>query len=150
MRKQVSVLISESTKMHCDLLRKAFLSAGRRFHVVACASSTVEVLNAVQQNRPQVAVISSDLQEGPLSGIRILPEVRKAHPETKIVVMMASLNKDLIIDAFRFGAVGVFNRNSPVDLLCKSVEVVSRGQIWANSEELHYVLEAFAKKSEGS
>jgi DNA-binding NarL/FixJ family response regulator len=145
MRKQISVLISESTKMHCDLLRKAFLSAGGRFRVVACASSAVEVLNAVQQNRPQVAVISSDLQEGPLSGIRTLPEIRTTHPETKIVVMMASPNKDLVIDAFRFGAVGVFNRNNPVDLLCKSVEVVSRGQVWANSEELHYVLGAFAK-----
>jgi DNA-binding NarL/FixJ family response regulator len=144
MRKQISVLISESTKMHCDLLRKAFLSAGRRFQVVACASSVVGVLNAVQQNRPQVAVISCDLQDGPLSGIRTLPEIRRTYPETKIVVMMASPDKDVVVDAFRFGAVGVFNRNGPFDLLCKSVEVVSRGQVWANSEELHYILSAFA------
>src|SRR4029077_17328420 len=41
--------------------------------------------------------------------------------------------------------VGVFSRNGPFDLLCKSLEVVSRGQIWANAEELHYVLKAFAK-----
>jgi two-component system nitrate/nitrite response regulator NarL len=112
MPKQISVLLSESTKMHCDLLCKAFLSAGRRFHVVACTSSTIEILNAVQQNRPQVAVISSDLQEGPLSGIRALPEIRRTHPETKIVVMMASPDKDLVIDAFRFGAVGVFRSTS--------------------------------------
>jgi DNA-binding NarL/FixJ family response regulator len=145
MRKQISVLISESNKMHCDLLRKAFLSARRRFQIVACASSTVEVLNAVQQNRPQVAVISADLQDGPLTGIRTLPEIRRTYPATKIVVMMAFPNKDLVVDAFRFGAVGVFSRNSPFDLLCKSVEVVSQGQVWANSEELHYVLRAFAK-----
>ena len=43
------------------------------------------------------------------------------------------------------GAVGVFNRNAPFDLLCKAVEVVSRGQIWANSEELHHVLKEFTK-----
>jgi uncharacterized repeat protein (TIGR01451 family) len=46
--------------MHCDLLRKAFYSVRHRFQVVAFASSTVEVLTALQQNRPQVAVISSD------------------------------------------------------------------------------------------
>jgi two-component system nitrate/nitrite response regulator NarL len=142
---QISVLISESTRMHCDLLRNAFYSVRQRFQVVAFASSTVEVLTALQQDRPQVAVISSDLQDGPLSGLRILPEIRRTHPETKILLVMPSPNKELIIDAFRLGAVGVFSRNSPFDLLCKSVEVVCRGQVWANAEELHYVLRAFAK-----
>jgi DNA-binding NarL/FixJ family response regulator len=58
---------------------------------------------------------------------------------------MASPDKELVIDAFRLGAVGVFSRNGPFERLCKSVEVVSQGQIWATSEELHYVLTAFAK-----
>ena len=145
MHTQISVLISESTRMHCDLLRKAFYSVRQRFHVVAFASNTVEVLTALQQKRPQVAVISSDLQEGPLSGLRILPEIRRTHPETKVLVVMASPDKELVIDAFRLGAVGVFSRNGPFERLCKSVEVVSQGQIWATSEELHYVLTAFAK-----
>jgi DNA-binding NarL/FixJ family response regulator len=145
MRTQISVLISDSTKMHCDLLRKAFYYVRHRFRVVAFTSSTVEVLTALQQNRPQVAVISSDLQDGPLSGLRILPEIRRTRPETKILLVMPSPNKELIIDAFRLGAVGVFSRSSPFDLLCKSMEVVGRGQVWANAEELHYVLRAFAK-----
>ena len=145
MRTQITVLISDSTRMHCDLLRKAFYSVQQRFQVVAFASSTAEVLTALQQNRPQVAVISSDLQDGPLSGIRILPEIRKTYPETKILLVMASPGKELVIDAFRWGAVGVFSQNGSFDLLCKSIEVVSRGQIWANTEELHYVLRAFAK-----
>jgi DNA-binding NarL/FixJ family response regulator len=131
--------------MHCDLLRKAFYSVRQRFQVVAFASSTDEVLNAIRQKRPQVAVISSDLQDGPVSGLQIVPEIRTTNPEMKILVVMASPNKELIIDAFRFGAVGVFNRSCPFDLLCKSIEVVSRGQVWANAEELHYVLKAFVK-----
>src|ERR1035437_5446362 len=100
-RTQVSVLISDSTNMHCDLLRKGFYSVRQRFRVVAFASSTGEILTALQQNRPQVAVISSDLQDGPLSGLRILPEIRRTHPETKILVVTASSNKEVVIDAFR-------------------------------------------------
>ena len=145
MRTQTTVLVSDSTKMHCDLLRKAFQSVRQKFQVVAFASSSVEVLTALQENRPQVAVVSSDLQDGPLSGLRLLPEIRRTHAETKIIVVMASPNKEVVIDAFRSGAVGVFSRNGPFDLLCKSVEVVARGQIWANAEELHYILKAFAK-----
>jgi two-component system nitrate/nitrite response regulator NarL len=131
--------------MHCDLLRRAFWPARSRFHVVASASSTVDVINALQRHRPQVAVISADLRDGPLSGLRIVPEIRRTHPETKILVVMPSPTEEVVIDAFRFGAVGVFTRNYPFDLLCKSIEVVSHGQIWANSEELHQVLGAFAK-----
>jgi DNA-binding NarL/FixJ family response regulator len=130
--------------MHCDLLSKAFYSVRHRFHVIAIVSSKVEILTALNQGRPRVAVISSDLQDGPLSGLHILPEIRRTHPETKILVTLASPDKELIVDAFRFGAVGVFSRSSSFDLLCKSVEVVSRGQIWANTEELHHVLRAFA------
>jgi two-component system, NarL family, nitrate/nitrite response regulator NarL len=133
--------------MHCDLLRKAFRSVRHRFRVVAFASTTAELLTALQQYRHQVAIISSDMQDGPLSGIRILPEIRRTHPETKVIVMMPSTEKELVIDAFRFGAVGVFSRSEPIDLLYKSIEVVSRGQIWATAEELHHVLKAFAKSS---
>jgi two-component system, NarL family, nitrate/nitrite response regulator NarL len=145
MHTQITVLLSESTKMHCDLLRQAFHSVQERFQVVAVASRTSEVLSTLQQERPQVVAISSDLQDGPLSGLRILPEVRRTYPETKIIVVMASPNRDVVVDAFRLGAVGVFNRNDSFELLCKAVEVVSQGQVWANTEELHYVLGALVK-----
>jgi DNA-binding NarL/FixJ family response regulator len=131
--------------MHCDLLKKAFYSVRQKFQVVASATSAPEVLTLLQQKRPQVAVISADLQDGPLSGLRILPEIRKAHPETKILVVLASPTKDLIIDAFRSGAVGVFSRIGPFTQLCKSIEVISQGQIWANAEELQHVLNAFVR-----
>lgn len=145
MRTQTTVLISDSTRMHCDLLQKAFYPVRQRFQVVASATSAAEVLTLLQQNRPQVAVVSSDLQDGPQSGLRILPEIQKAHPATVILVVMASPSKDLIIDAFRSGAVGVFSRNGPFTQLCKAIEVISQGQIWANAEELHYVLSAFVR-----
>jgi DNA-binding NarL/FixJ family response regulator len=142
---QISVLISEPTKMHCDLLRQAFYSVLPRFQVVACASSTVDVLTALHEHPPQVAIISSDLQDGPQTGIRILPEIRRTYPETRILVLTGSPDRELVTHAFRSGAVGVFNRNGPFDLLCKAVEVVSQGQIWASTEQLHDVLHALAK-----
>jgi two-component system nitrate/nitrite response regulator NarL len=142
---QIRVLISDSTKMHCELLRKAFGPVRHKFEVSGFVSSAAEVLAACHQHRPQVAVISSDLQNGPMSGLMIVPEIRITYSETKIIVVIGSQNKDLVVDAFRLGAVGVFNRNSPFDMLCKSIEMVARGQVWANAEELHRVLKAFAK-----
>ena len=147
---QISVLLSESSGMHCDLLHKAFYAVRNRFKIVASVCSTTEILTALQVHRPQVAIISCDLLDGPLAGIRILPMIRTAYPSVKILLVMGSSDRELVIDAFRFGAVGVFSRNGPFDLLCKAIEVVSRGQIWARSEELHYILRAFAKSPKAS
>jgi DNA-binding NarL/FixJ family response regulator len=142
---RTSVLISEASKMYCDLLNMAFYAVRERFNVVASASSAAEILSVIQEHRPQVAVISDNLEDGPLAGIRILPEVRRINPETRILVAMGSPDRELVIEAFRFGADGVFCRNSSFEQLCKSVDAVSRGQIWANATELRYVLDEFTR-----
>jgi two-component system nitrate/nitrite response regulator NarL len=142
---RTSVVISEASKMYCELLGKAFHAVRERFNVVASASNTAEVLSVVHEYRPQVAVISDHLEDGPLAGIRILPEVRRINPDTRILVAMGTTDRELVIEAFRFGADGVFCRSSSFDQLCKSVEAVSRGQIWANAKELRYVLNEFTR-----
>lgn len=142
---RTSVLISEASKMYCDLLNMAFSAVRERFNVVASASSAAEILTVLPECRPQVAIISDDLEDGPLAGIRILPEVRRINPETRILVAMGSSDRELVIEAFRFGADGVFCRNKPFDQLCKSVDAISRGQIWANATELRYVLDEFTR-----
>jgi DNA-binding NarL/FixJ family response regulator len=140
-----SVLVTEASKMYCDLLSMAFLGVPDRFHVVATAFTTADILAQVREHRPSVAIISDNLADGLLSGLRILPEVRKANPETRILLAMSSSDRELVIEAFRFGADGVFCRNSPFDMLCKSVDALAKGQIWANSKELRYVMEEFMR-----
>lgn len=146
-RNQTTVLISEPNKMYCDLLKKAFYVVRNRFQVVASASTTAEILIGIEETRPHVAIVSANLQDGPLTGIRLVPEIRRINSHTRTLVALEAPEPDLVIEAFRFGADGVFCRNSPFDLLCKSVEAVSQGQIWASNDELRYVLNAFAKSS---
>jgi len=131
--------------MYCDLLGKAFEAVRDRFNVVASACNIEEILSVVQSQRPQVAIISDNLSDGPLAGIRVLPEVRRINPDTRILVAMGTMDRELVIEAFRYGADGVFCRSSSFEQLCKSVDAVSRGQIWANAKELRYVLEEFTR-----
>src|ERR1700744_131076 len=87
---RTSVLISEGSKMYCDLLSMAFLAVPERFQVVATASNTTDILALIQKHRPQVAIVSDNLEDGPLSGLRILPEIRRTNPETRVLVAMGS------------------------------------------------------------
>jgi DNA-binding NarL/FixJ family response regulator len=145
MAAQTSLLISESTKMHCDLLEKAFISVQQRFRVVASASTPVQIMSELHGNRPQVALINSDLLDGPRSGFRMLPDICRTYPAMKMILMLAPGDAELVPDAFRFGAMGVFSKSASFDSLCKAIEVVSKGQIWANAEELRAVMGAFVK-----
>jgi DNA-binding NarL/FixJ family response regulator len=142
---RTSLLISEASKMYCDLLTKAFQAVPERFEVVACASNTTELLALVQEHRPKVAIVSDTLEDGPLTGLRILSDVRRANADTRILVAMGSMDRELVTEAFRSGADGVFWRNSAFELMCKSVDALAQGQIWANATELRYVLEEFTR-----
>jgi two-component system nitrate/nitrite response regulator NarL len=144
-RERTSLLISEASKMYCDLLSMAFYSVRKRFHVVGVASNTTDILTVLREHLPQITIVSDILEEGPLAGIRILPEIRRIAPNTRILLLMRAPDRQLVIEAFRFGADGVFCRNSPFDLLCKSLDAISQGEIWANAVELRYVLEEFMK-----
>ena len=56
---RISGLVSNSSRMHCDLLAKAFDSVRQRFQVVSSVCDTVQILTALENHRPQVAIISS-------------------------------------------------------------------------------------------
>jgi two-component system nitrate/nitrite response regulator NarL len=139
------VLITEASKMYCDLLTKAFAGALDRFEVVGAASTSSEILALIQTCRPHVSIISDTLEDGPFAGIRLLPDIRKLNVETRILMAMGSVDRETVIEAFRSGADGVFSRTSPFETLCKSVDALAQGQIWANATELRYVLDEFTR-----
>jgi DNA-binding NarL/FixJ family response regulator len=147
MRKRVSVLICEPNKLYSGLMSDAFHSVRHRIRVVAHASSTSEIIDALRDAHPEVAVININLKDGLLAGIRVLPNIRKISPVTRTLLVLESSVPELVVEAFSLGADGVFCQNQPFEVLCRSVEAISRGQIWASTAELRYVLEAFVKSS---
>ena len=56
-------------------------------------------------------------------------------------MMTPGTERDLVIDAFRGGARGVFCRIQSIKLLSKCIRTVHGGQIWANNQNLDFILE---------
>jgi DNA-binding NarL/FixJ family response regulator len=144
-RKIVSVLIAHGNAMTGELLAGA-LNRQPHIRVTARANTSEEVLESIQSTALDVALISATLADGPLSGLGALRQMRECCPELKAVVLVESPDPSLIIDAFRAGAKGVFcPSRSAFKSLCRCVDRVSEGQVWASSSELVQVLEAFAQ-----
>jgi len=84
------------------------------------------------------------LDEQPGRGFEILHELRSSFPGLRAVVLLDSSKRELIVDAFRAGARGIFSRQGSVEMLGKCVRTVQQGQIWANSRETGLVVDALA------
>jgi DNA-binding NarL/FixJ family response regulator len=69
-------------------------------------------------------------------------EVLASQSKPSVIMILDSNKPAMVVEAFRAGAKGIFSRDQSSELLCKCIHAVHKGQIWASSKELHFVLEA--------
>jgi DNA-binding NarL/FixJ family response regulator len=114
------------------------------------ALSKADILYSFSKNTFDVALISSDLEDGELAGLQVLPQVHADHPKTPIVIMFDKLQDDLVVQAFCGGAKGVFSRSEKqLETLWKCIQSVHKGQVWADSGQLRLLLNTLMRSSSG-
>jgi DNA-binding NarL/FixJ family response regulator len=65
-----------------------------------------------------------------------------AVPKIPKILLVESVDRDLVVNAFRSGARGLFCfGESPFRLLCKCIQVVHRGQIWATAQQIDCLID---------
>jgi two-component system, NarL family, nitrate/nitrite response regulator NarL len=107
----------------------------KRFDVVGYATSKSDLFRIIRATTPEVALVGCDLEEGLLSGLLALPEIQSKYPQIRLVLLIHRSDRELVVQAFRAGAMGVFDRSaSNFDDLCKCIICVHKGQIWANTQ----------------
>ena len=134
------MLVADAVAMSCQLLADALLLT-KRFDAVV-ATTAEEVLFLLDHGRFDVVLIATTFSQDPLEGVRFVSEIRDLHHEVSIVVLLDTLERNLVLEAFRSGAQGVFSRSDSFQALCKCILCVHAGQVWAGSVEIGYVLDA--------
>jgi len=139
----ISVLVGENTRIHSQLLAEA-ISHDRGLRIIGAVSTAAEFLSLAASRKPDVAVLSAGLGEDPVCGLATLRQFHAQHPETPAVVLLDSSRRELVLEAFRCGARGIFSKNESLEQLRKCVRSVHMGQVWANSREVRFALEALS------
>jgi len=127
--------------MACQLLCHELERSPYGFEVAGYSTSSITEPNSPVYSA-DIAVISADLHEGPNSGFKLLQDIRQSTERVRCVMLLDRLNRDVVVGAFSSGALGICGRGESCETLCKCLDRVHHGQIWANSEQLRYVLEA--------
>jgi DNA-binding NarL/FixJ family response regulator len=141
---RLRVVAADSTSLSTQLLVEA-LARDPHLQVMESASNPASLLQLLKQEEPHVAVVSASLGEDHSAGYELVREIRAQIPATRVIVLLDASERASVVEAFRAGAQGVFCRTEPFRLLSKCIQCIHRGQVWASSSELHFVLEALAK-----
>jgi two-component system nitrate/nitrite response regulator NarL len=139
----VRVMVADSSRIHTQLLSEA-LQRDPGLDVVPWNTDPRGLLAAALAGDVNVVAVSSALDGHPARGLETLRQLRAARPGIRAVVLLDSRKPEAILDAFRAGARGVFNRDSSIEMFCKCIRSVHQGQIWADSADVALVIEALA------
>jgi DNA-binding NarL/FixJ family response regulator len=141
----IGVLLADSNRMQAQLLTSA-LRRRPEFHITTCAMDTVSILQAVTSKLPRIAVLSLNAPANVLETVMTLRRFHLSHPDIPKVLLVDTCDRELVVSAFRSGARGIFSiTDANLRLLCKCLLRVAAGQIWANTEQLNYVMDLISE-----
>jgi two-component system, NarL family, response regulator NreC len=104
------------------------LNAENDIEVVGRTASAGEVLALLKEKNPDVLLLDITLQAA--SGLDLLPAIRKAAPETRVVMLTMHEDQQYLHKALQNGAAGfILKRGLDVDLLY-AVRAVMRGEMF--------------------
>jgi DNA-binding NarL/FixJ family response regulator len=141
---QIRVLAADSNRMNNQLLADA-LTRDIRFRVSEGEPTAEAVMAAAEAEMVDVVLLSPVLEDDSTKGFHVAQQLHTARPEIRIIVLLDTCERKLVVEAFRCGARGVFCRSESLKSLAKCISCVHEGQIWAGSRELRYLLEAFSE-----
>jgi DNA-binding NarL/FixJ family response regulator len=140
----IRVLAADSTRMNSQLLANALIR-DKRFLLLECEPTASAILATTAAQKPDVVLLSPRIEDNPNLGFQVARQLLAAHPHTRIVMLLDAPERGTVVEAFRTGARGVFCRTESLKSLSKCIRCVFDGQVWANSNELHFLLEALSQ-----
>src|SRR5260221_441463 len=129
--------------MTSELLKDSFAHRRKGFTVETLTGSSQKIIGELGSHKADVTLISEELQDGPRAGSRVLQKTRDSQG-TSAVMLLRSSKPELVINAFRDGARGVFHRSHSLKSLSKCIQAVHQGQIWASNEDIEHLVKALS------
>jgi two-component system, NarL family, response regulator DegU len=140
---KIRVLVADSAAMSCHLLVDA-LRRCKDYQAIA-ATMPRKAFQLLQRERFDVVLVGIAGAENPAIDTSFIRQVQDLDPKLKVVALVETRQRGLVVEALRSGARGVFCRSDSFEMLCKCIRCVQLGQVWATSLELEFVIDALVE-----
>jgi DNA-binding NarL/FixJ family response regulator len=137
----IAVLIADSNRMQAQLLISA-LRRRSEFRISTCQVDIVSILDAVAVTPAKVVVLSLNHSINIADQMAAMRRLHLSNPEVAKVLLVESYDRELVASAFRSGIRGIFCiSDTHFRLLCRCIQRVADGQVWANTEQMTFLLD---------
>src|SRR3977135_1969055 len=129
----IRILVGDASRMASQLIAGQLRSSrGPRFETILPSSfASKTIADEIIKTRPDIALVSGVLQDSSFGGFSVLRAIQPLNLATRLILLLEDCEHDLVIDAFRSGARGVFSRAESSERLSKCVYTVRKGHMWA-------------------
>lgn len=124
------VLIADDHRLILDGIRKALEEDGG-FEIVAETQSGTQVLPLVGRTKPELVLL--DLRMPNMDGLACLDEIRRRHPDVKVIMLSASTSPELIDTALRRGATAYILKSVDPSDLASTIRQALSGNVYSTS-----------------
>jgi DNA-binding NarL/FixJ family response regulator len=144
----MTVVVADRSQMDCQLLVDA-VERQRSFRVEGCATTSADALSAIHKKQPDIVVLSTRLQDGPLAGFSVLQNLQRSQSTSRVIVLLDDEDPSLVVEAFRAGVRGVFCRRiHGFPELRQCLQSVRAGKVWASNNHLEWIVAALTDAPE--
>lgn len=117
-----------------------------RMKVVGVAGNRTEALTLATKEQPNLIIL--DILLGDEDGLTILPELREAAKEARVLVLTGLRGSENQRRAILSGAMGVVLKEHAAEVLIKAIDKVYQGEVWLDRSLMGSVLDEMAQTQE--
>jgi DNA-binding NarL/FixJ family response regulator len=114
--------------------------------VVGTANDGEEALRMARELAPDVTLL--DLCMPGRSGVDVIREMKETNSSSRTILLTAEVDKTDVSQLLQLGVRGVVLKDSPIDLVFKSIRKVHDGELWVDRETMVTVVEKLAASSD--
>ncbi len=114
------------------------LETDRELRVVDVAGTTLELIEKVSHNKPDVVLICLMENEG--KNIDLITDLFKVAPKTKAVLLSSPNSLLNQPSALKLGVAGIVGTNQSPRILIRAIRQVSEGEVWLNHKVIAQLL----------
>ena len=141
----IGVLVADSNQTQRQLLVTA-LRRRPEFHINYCGLEAESIFTAMSNNPTDVIMLNVGYPNDSWENMTLVRRLNVTHPTINKVLLLDNYDRDLVVNAFRSGARGLFCFSEyPFRMLCKCLQSVHQGQVWANNTQFQYLLETVSQ-----
>ena len=140
---RINVLLVDDHALFREGLRM-LLEQHADIKIVGEAGDGFQAIRMVESLQPDIMLL--DVQMPRMGGIEALSEIRHKSSKTKVLILSAFLEDELIIEALQNGAKGYLLKTLSHKEIARAIRATHAGEFWAERKVLSHVLETLLQK----